>query len=286
MFDFFIVLISLLAMYFPDLPALSVLRLFRAFRVVRLFKRVDEMKKIIEGIMKSLPALSYAFVAMGLIMGIWAIMGVDFFADIASPNTDGEIITGYFFGSFFRAFLSLGQITSFDSWSSGIARDIIYVEGAGAALYFITFIFISGIIMMNVLVALLLDNYLQPSTSRRENEGILPEEAMDQLTTYIQDSEIDLMQFLQYLNNEALPDFIEHHHQPACSSKQEKIDLDYMQSASLEVMEQASKTPGITYDVQNVASSIGRIGGLLRSLEESNDELAVRLAGDQYGNHC
>merc|ERR1719204_843219 len=109
-FDFIIVGISLIAVYMPDLPAISVLRLFRAFRVVRLFKRVKEMKKIIEGIMRSLPALSYAFVAMGLIIGIWAIMGVDFFGQIELNGDDEETLDliergDYYFGTFFRAYL-------------------------------------------------------------------------------------------------------------------------------------------------------------------------------------
>merc|ERR550534_691541 len=138
-FDFLIVVVSLLAMYFPDLPAISVLRLFRAFRVVRLFKRVEEMRKIIEGIMKSLPSLSYAFIAMGLIMGIWGIMGVGFFGDYKNDNTFGVSIEGYFFGNFLTAILSLGQIMTFDSWSSQIARDIIYKYGFVAAVFFLSY---------------------------------------------------------------------------------------------------------------------------------------------------
>merc|ERR1719419_1170862 len=194
-FDFIIVVVSLMAIYMPDLPAISVLRLFRAFRVVRLFKRVKEIRKIIEGIMKSLPALSYAFVALGLITGIWAIMGVDFFGTMKHQDTFGTEIEGYFFGTFFRAFLSLGQITTFDSWSSGIARDIIYDKGPAAALYFITFIFFAGIIMMNVLVALLLDNYLSPDPIDNSEMNMSPEDRMEHLgTTFIRDNNIDLKQ--------------------------------------------------------------------------------------------
>merc|ERR1719419_829703 len=205
-FDFIIVLISLVAVYMPDLPAISVLRLFRAFRVVRLFKRVKEMRKIIEGIMKSLPALSYAFVALGLITGIWAIMGVDFFATMVHGD-GGE---GYYFGNFFKAFLSLIQITTFDSWSSGIARDIIFEKGAGAAFYFTAYAFFSSVIMMNVLVALLLDNYLSPTLEHDENE-LSAEEAMEQLSTHVRKIELDLLQFAEYLEAIAFPDFIAHY---------------------------------------------------------------------------
>jgi len=211
-FDFIIVLISLVAVYMPDLPAISVLRLFRAFRVVRLFKRVKEMRKIIEGIMKSLPALSYAFVALGLITGIWAIMGVDFYGEMTHENTFGEPVKGYFFGTFFRAFLSLGQITTFDSWSSGIARDIIYDRGPAAAMYFITFIFCAGIIMMNVLVAQLLENYLSPDPIEEDESLMSAEEKMEQLASIIREKDINLEQFSHYLNHKAFPDFITYYH--------------------------------------------------------------------------
>jgi len=277
-FDFFIVVISLMAIYNPELPALSVLRLFRAFRVIRLFKRVDEMKKIIEGIMNSLPALSYAFIAMGLIMGIWAIMGVDFFGEIESPSSDGSQIKGYFFGSFFKALLSLGQITTFDSWSSGIARDIIYLEGFGAALYFITFIFICGIIMMNVLVALLLDNYLQPGSS--QSEGLSPEEAIRQLTTYLQTTGLDVEQFVQYLNEKAFPDFLK-----------ENLMLDSLgKSTDIEMVEQVShkflaQIPAKIKVEENetvvLLNALARVEEILDSLQETNDQLVSTL-----GDNC
>jgi len=136
-----------------------------------LFKRVHEVKKIVEGIMKSLPSLSYACIALCLIIAIWAVIGVDLFSEM---NVGGS--KGYYFGTFLKSFLTLCQITTFDSWSSGIARDIIYEKGVKAAVYFCSFVFVSGIIMMNVMVALLLDTYL---TTFPEEEGIVSEEDVE-----------------------------------------------------------------------------------------------------------
>jgi len=233
-FDFLIVLVSFLALYFPNLPAISVLRLFRAFRVVRLFKRVKEMKKIIEGIMRSVPALSYAFVAMGLIMGIWAIMGVDFFGKMRHRGR-----VGYYFGTFFRALLSLGQITTFDSWSDGIARDIIYEKGYSAALYFITFVFICSIILMNVLVALLLENYLSPPPADHWDETLTPEEAMEQLSTHIRENNIDLSRFAKYLNQKAFSEYLLNYHNLPSNI----IPDSRSRSAHANVSQQAGQTP-------------------------------------------
>jgi len=109
-FDFIIVVISLLSFHLPWVTGLSVFRLFRSFMVIRLFKRVHEVKKIVEGIMKSLPSLSYACIALCLIIAIWAVIGVDLFSEM---NVGGS--KGYYFGTFFKSFLTLCQITTFDS---------------------------------------------------------------------------------------------------------------------------------------------------------------------------
>merc|ERR1719183_2648640 len=83
-------------------------------------------------------------------MGIWSIMGVGFFAKDLPQ----------YFGKFSRALLSCFQILTFDSWASDIAREVTDKLGFGFALYFVTYIFISNMIMLNVVVAVLLDKYL------------------------------------------------------------------------------------------------------------------------------
>jgi voltage-gated sodium channel len=152
-FDFIIVVISLLSLYMSNLPGISVLRLFRAFRVVRLFKRIKTMRKMMDSIMKSLPGMFIAFSALGLIMGIYAIIGVNFWMDTFPEE----------FGTFLKALLSLLQIMTFDSWCSGIARKIIFSGGVVEAIYFISYVFIASIVMANVLIALLLDEFMNTS---------------------------------------------------------------------------------------------------------------------------
>merc|ERR1719461_2691841 len=172
-FDFLIVLISLLALYMQDLPGISVLRLFRAFRVVRLFKRIKTMRVMMDSILRSLPGMSIAFIALFLIMGIYGIIGVNFWA------TDFPL----FFGDFLKAVLSLLQIMTFDSWSSGIARPVILSDqgGAVAAIYFISYVFIASIIMANVLIALLLDEFMNTSSEASNEDDEDENEGLDKL---------------------------------------------------------------------------------------------------------
>jgi len=198
-FDFIIVLISLLSLGLGNLPGISVLRLFRAFRVFRLFKRVPSLKLIIEGVGAALPGVSNAFVVLGILMGIWSIMGVEFFGTIRgefSMNSAGvkncEIL-GHSgldepefglckfktqeFGDFFKAMFSMWQIMTMDSWASGIARPLIYNEGhwITGPIFFISYTFIAGIIMTNVVVAILLEKYLEctsKAAAAKENEKV------------------------------------------------------------------------------------------------------------------
>merc|ERR1719321_2235967 len=100
-------------------------------------------------------------------MGIWAIMGVQFFADDFPDE----------FGNFGKAMLSLFQITTFDSWVSGITRPIILhyafknresIIHEFVFLYFFSYCFMSAIIMLNVVVAILLDKFISAAESVKE----------------------------------------------------------------------------------------------------------------------
>jgi len=151
LFDFFIVIISIMSLYLTKLPGISVLRLFRAFRVIRLFGKVKTMRKMMDSMLRSLPGMSMAFCSLFLIMGIYAIIGVDFWSEKYKDN----------FGSFLKAILTLLQVMTFDSWSSGIAREMMFESGVIPVIYFITYVFVASIVMINVLIALLLDEFMK-----------------------------------------------------------------------------------------------------------------------------
>merc|ERR1719193_1968383 len=111
------------------------------------------MRKMMDSIMKSLPGMAIAFSALFLIMGIYAIIGVSFWMETFPDE----------FGNFLKVVLSLLQIMTFDSWCSGIARKVIFAGGVIEAIYFISYVFIASIIMANVLIALLLDEFMNTS---------------------------------------------------------------------------------------------------------------------------
>jgi len=144
-FDLLVVLSALISLH-----TLSALRLLRAFRAVRLFKRLSTLRKLLDCIVNSFTSVTTAFSILLLLTGIYAIIGVGFWKELYSEE----------FGDFFSATLSLLQITTFDSWCSGIARKVIFSGGLVGTVYFVSYIFISSTIMMNIAIALLMESFM------------------------------------------------------------------------------------------------------------------------------
>lgn len=148
-FDLIIVLISLFTLGLGSgIPGITTLRLFRAFRVIRLFKRIPSLKKIVEGVIQAIPGVSNALIVLIMIMSIWSILGVEFYAT-ASPEN---------FGTFSKGMFSMFQCMTLDSWS-GIARPLIK-RGPMHWFFFCSYVLIAGIIMVNVVVAVLLEKFI------------------------------------------------------------------------------------------------------------------------------
>eukprot|EP00854_Cymbomonas_tetramitiformis_P007855 gene7855-9328_t len=145
LFDFVVVFISLLSMFLSNVSGIATLRLLRAFRVFRLFKRLESLRKIISGLEQAIPGCSNAFFILILITAIYAILGKDFFGEIHP-----------YFKVFSAAFFTLFQVMTGDSWAEAVARPIID-EYPHASLYFISYILITSVMLVNVVVAVLLE---------------------------------------------------------------------------------------------------------------------------------
>ena len=113
-FDLLVVTVSMVAYLGPDGSGgpIKTLRLMRAFRVMRLFGRLQSLRQIISSLTASLIPMCNAFLIMLLVTSIYAILGVNFFAE-AAPSM---------FGNFSRALFTLFQVCTGDGWASGMLR--------------------------------------------------------------------------------------------------------------------------------------------------------------------
>jgi len=195
-FDFVVVLIGWIFMFKIKLPSfLGLLRMMRAFRVFRLFKRVKSLNKIMTAIMRCIPGVANAFLILLLVMSFYAIVAVEFFRTYGKDgyytNEVGQEVNmttarGFdygdeYFGNFGRAWYTMFQVLTGESWSEAIARPLLASNEPavifGAVVFFISFNIVAGIVLMNVVIACLLEKMVEdekPAATVSQNGEVGP----------------------------------------------------------------------------------------------------------------
>lgn len=173
-FDLTVVTIGIVNMLKLPLPkAFSLLRMMRAFRVFRLFKRVKSLNKIIVAIVHAVPGVVNAFLILTIVMCIYAILAVEFYKDVGRGCESQPFRKGFdtkrdfcfgneYFGTFSKSIYTFFQVLTGESWSENVARPVIWfyedqILSTGSALFFVSFVIVTGMVLTNVVVAVLLD---------------------------------------------------------------------------------------------------------------------------------
>lgn len=186
-FDFVVVSIGVATTLKIDLGPFTLLRMMRAFRVFRLFKRIESLRKIMASLARAVPGVINACLIQVIVMSIYAIIGVELFRTYGNHGkittfkgevnwkSPRQIDYGYeYFGNFPKAMYTMFQVLTGESWSEVVARTLIFSEdlgfGLGCALYFSSFTIINGIILINVVVAVLLEKMTSDEGSEEAEE--------------------------------------------------------------------------------------------------------------------
>ena len=142
LFDFFIVAISLM----PTSGGFAVLRILRVLRLFRLITVVPQMRKIVAALISVIPGMLSIVGLMTLIFYVFAIMATNLYSD-SFPH---------WFGTLGESFYTLFQVMTLESWSMGIVRPIMEVHPL-AWTFFVPFIFVATFVMINLVVAIIVD---------------------------------------------------------------------------------------------------------------------------------
>lgn len=179
-FDFVVVSVGVLDICrVPMTGPLVLLRTLRAFRVFRLFKRVKELQKIVVSLVRAVPGVLNVFLIMAIVMSIYSLLAVEFYRDVGidagiEGGDQGNVcITKFitargncygeeYFGNFMKAAYTLFQILTGDSWSEAVVRLVVLEHGSTGSgimstVFFVSYICVTAIILINVVVAVLLD---------------------------------------------------------------------------------------------------------------------------------
>jgi voltage-gated sodium channel len=143
LFDFIVVSIALI----PASGSLAVLRALRVLRVLRLINKVDSMRKVVSGLLSSLPGLGSVFGLIIIIFYVAAVIATNLFQH-QFPD---------WFGNMGLSAYTLFQVMTLEGWSQEIARPVMEVFPY-AWIFFILFILIATFIIFNLFIAVIVDS--------------------------------------------------------------------------------------------------------------------------------
>ena len=131
------------------IPATStsviVLRLLRLARLLRIISFLPELRFVIEALVESIKKSFYVLVLIFIMMYIYGVTGVTFFGNIEGGR----------FEDLGEAMLTLVQIMTLSSWEE-VMLPIMDVY-PHAWIYFISFVILSSIIILNLFIAMMVD---------------------------------------------------------------------------------------------------------------------------------
>ncbi len=170
-FDFAIVAVCLLPL---DSQFVAVLRLARILRVLRLVTVLPRLQILVGALLKSIPSMGYVGMLLFLHFYIYAVIGTYLFGRNDPVH----------FGSLGTSLLSLFQVVTLEGWVEvmriqmygsaqvGSGSDLYLLVGSeafplGAPLFFISFIVIGGMIILNLFIGVIM-NSMQESHKELE----------------------------------------------------------------------------------------------------------------------
>jgi len=143
-FDFLVVVLCLLPW---DSQFAVVLRLVRTLRLLRLVSALPKLQLLVGALVKSFSSMGYVGLLLSLVLYIYAITGVHLFGAHDKAH----------FGSLSVAFFTLFQTITLDDWKF-LFDSAKGSSPAVAAVYFISFILLGTMIMLNLFIGIIMNS--------------------------------------------------------------------------------------------------------------------------------
>jgi len=154
-FDTFIVIGSLIPL---GGSGVLLARLLRVFRVLRLVSMVPELRLLINSLLKAIPRMGYIALLMFVIFYIYAAVGSMYFHQINET----------LWGDVSISMLTLFRVATFEDWT-----DVMYETMAVhpfSWIYYLTFIFLTAFIFLNMMVGTVLEVMSQEHENHRAEQ--------------------------------------------------------------------------------------------------------------------
>uniref|UniRef100_A0A3Q3G243 Voltage-dependent N-type calcium channel subunit alpha n=1 Tax=Labrus bergylta TaxID=56723 RepID=A0A3Q3G243_9LABR len=139
---------------------LSFLRLFRAARLIKLLRQGYTIRILLWTFVQSFKALPYVCLLIAMLFFIYAIIGMQVFGNI-ELNEDTAIYHHNNFQTFFQALTLLFRSATGEAWHEIMLACLSNrrCDSDFAYFYFVSFIFLCSFLMLNLFVAVIMDNF-------------------------------------------------------------------------------------------------------------------------------
>ncbi|NXP51504.1 SCN5A protein, partial [Heliornis fulica] len=241
-FDLVVVIMSLMALLLSGIgkafenflpPTLfRVIRLARIGRILRLIRAAKGIRTLLFALMMSLPALFNIGLLLFLVMFIYAIFGM---ANFAYVKMEDGIDDMFNFQTFANSMLCLFQITTSAGWD-GLLSPILNTgppycdpnihgvigecgKPAIGIIYFVSYIIVSFLIVVNMYIAVILENF---NAATEESTEPLGEDDFDIFYEIWEKFDPEATQFITF---SALSDFADALAEPLRVPKPNKVEL-------------------------------------------------------------
>jgi len=154
-FDFVVVVSSIIFIS----SNVSVIRAFRIFRLLKALAEFPELQVLVSAMLKAIPSMTWALLLLFIIFYIFAVFGSTLYGD-TFPELFGDIGDSIF---------TLFQVMTFESWATAVARPIMEVHPY-AWVFFLVFILLTSITLLNVMVGIVVEAVAQISEANRQKQ--------------------------------------------------------------------------------------------------------------------
>ena len=181
----------------------AVMRLARVLRVLRLVSAIPRLQILVTSLLRGLPSMGYVGLLLLLLFYVYGVMGVFLFRE-NDP---------FHFASLPRALLTLLGVVTLDNWDDAFYPQLFGSDvhpapgephmGANpqaqpviAVLYFVSFVLVGTIIMLNLVIGVILSSMQEAQTerdrqvlaaSRAKDDGITADEELAYLEHQLDD---------------------------------------------------------------------------------------------------
>jgi voltage-gated sodium channel len=152
LFDFVVIGIALV----PATENFTVLRALRILRVLRLITAIPTLKRVVAGLLASLPGMGSILFLIGLIYYMFSVMGTKLFG-ASNPEL---------FGTLGRSLYTLFTVMTLEGWTNDVAKPVLEHHPYGW-IYIFAFIIVATFMVLNLFIGVVV-NAMQAETEKVE----------------------------------------------------------------------------------------------------------------------